>query len=252
MSKPKILLWDIETLPNIVTSWGLWVNGMLDPDNIIQERSILCASWKWLGEKEVHSVHIDPKWPHGDYAIVHKLHEVVSSADAIVHHHGDRFDMPWLRARVAYHGLHPIPPVIQIDTKKIAKSAFYFNSNKLDYLAKFLGVGKKIKTEFGLWKRCMAGDEIAIQRMVRYNKRDVLLLERVYKILTPHIPAKLNQMLFTDRDVCQHCGSKHIQYRGYYYTRSNKFRRFQCNKCGQWSRSLQPYKEKKDEKTKAK
>ena len=232
MAKPRVLFLDIETLPNIVTSWGLWVDGMLNPDNIIIERSIICGGWKWQGEKELHIVAIDPKDPHNDLEVTRVLHEIVSSADAVVAHNGDKFDMRWLRARIAFHRLSPLPPVIQIDTKKIAKAAFYFNSNKLDYLAKFLGVGQKIKTEFGLWKDCMAGDQKALDKMTRYCKQDLRLLEAVYDILTPHIPSKLNKVLFANREVCQHCGSKHIQYRGFYYTRTNKFRRYQCTACG--------------------
>lgn len=244
MTKPKILIWDIETFPNIVMSWSLWVDGMLPPDNIVQERSMICGAWKWYGEKTVHSVSIDPANPTDDYEVVAVLHEVVSSADAIVHHNGDKFDMRWLRARSVFHGLPPIPPVIQIDTKKIAKAAFYFNSNKLDYLATFLGIGRKIKTEFGLWKECLKGNETALAKMVKYCKHDIALLEQVYEALTPYIPSRLNRVLFADREVCQHCGSKHIQYRGFYYTRTNKFRRYSCTECGTWSRSLTPYKEK--------
>lgn len=237
-NNPKILFWDIETFPNILMSWGLWVDGGLDHKNIITERSIICGSWKWQGEKKVWSVHIDHKKPHDDLHVVQWLSDVVANADAIVHHNGDSFDLRWLRARMVFHRLKPLPPVITIDTKKIAKAAFYFNSNKLDYLAQFLGIGSKIKTEFGLWKDCMAGDAKALDLMVEYNKHDVTLLEKVYNLLVPHIPSKLNKVLFKEREVCQHCGSHNIQYRGFYYTRSNKFRRYQCTECGTWSHSL--------------
>jgi uncharacterized protein YprB with RNaseH-like and TPR domain len=220
-------------------SWGLWVNGALNHDSVVQERSIICGSWKWLGEKKVHSVAIDVKNPTDDAEVVGVLHGIVSSADAVVHHHGDSFDLPWLKARSVFYDLPPIPPLIQIDTRKLAKKAFYFNSNKLDYLAKFLGFGRKLKTDFDLWKKCLAGDQSALDKMVRYNKRDVLLLEKIYKRLVPHIPAPLNRVLFVDREVCQNCGSSHVQYRGFYYTPTSKFRRYQCmaKGCGTWSRS---------------
>ena len=243
--KPKILFFDIETTPNILMSWGLWVDGMLSHDNIITERSIICGGWKWQGENEVHTIAINPRRPHNDYNVVKTLHKIVSSADAVVGHNSDKFDMRWLRARCAFHRLPPIPPIIQIDTLKIAKAHFYFNSNKLDYIAKFLGVGRKIKTEFGLWKKCLEGDRDALDKMLRYNKQDIRLLEKVYNILTPFIPSKLNKVLWADREVCQHCGSRSIQYRGYYYTRTRKYRRYQCTSCGTWSRSMKPELEKK-------
>lgn len=243
--KPRILYWDIETFPNIVMSWSLWVNGGLDPDNIVQERSIICAAWKWQGEKQVHHVSISPAHPIDDRKVVETLHKVISSADAIVHHNGDKFDIRWLRTRIAYHGLSPLPPLIQIDTKKIAKAAFYFNSNKLSYLAQFLGIGAKIKTEFGLWKQCLLGDKVALAKMVRYNKRDVRLLEKVYDVLVPHIPSRLNKRLFHNGEVCQYCGSGNIQHRGYYYTRTKKYQRYQCNDCHTWGRTMSPLKENK-------
>ena len=242
--KPKILFYDLETFPNEGLFWDLKVDGYLSHESITKERNIICGSWKWQGEKEVNSICVTPTHPRNDRKVVEKLHSVIKQADAIVHHHGDSFDLPWLKARCVYWGLEPLPPVIKIDTRKIARANFYFNSNKLDYLARYLGLGEKIRTDYNLWKDCLKGDEKALEKMVRYNKRDVVLLEYVFDILLPWIPAKLNQVLFAEREVCQHCGSNKIQYRGFHYTRSNKFRRYQCKDCGSWSRSTAPYKEK--------
>jgi len=237
MNQPKILLWDLETSPNIVTSWGLWVNGGLSHENIIQERTIICGSWKWLGRPGIYSTAIDPAHPANDLPVVKSLHAVLSQADAIVAHNGDQFDLKWFNTRAVYHGLLPIPPVVQIDTKKLAKLKFRFNSNRLDYLAQFFKIGKKIKTEFGLWKECMAGDQKALARMVRYNRHDIVLLEGVYLKLAPFIPAKINTRLFTARETCQNCGSQKTQHRGFSYTSSHKYQRLQCTSCGNWSRS---------------
>lgn len=237
LTKPRILFIDIETAPNIVTSWSLWIEGMLSHDNLIQERYIICASWKWAHEKYVNAISINPNDPTNDLEVIRTLHDVISSADAVVAHNGDKFDMRWIHARVLFYKLPPLPPVIQIDTKKIAKSKFYFNSNRLDYLAQYLGVGKKIRTEYDLWKGCMKGDVNSINKMIKYNKHDVLLLEKVFKILKPYVPSKINYQLFTSRDSCTHCGSRKIQYRGYVYTKSNKYRRFQCTSCHAWGRN---------------
>lgn len=238
-NKPKILLYDLETFPNIVTSWGLKVDGYLSADNIIEERTIICGSYKWLGEKTVYSTCVHPKSPKDDFQVVADLHRVVSQADAIVAHNGDAFDIRWLNARVVYHGLAPLPPVIQIDTKKIAKSKFKFNSNRLDYLAQYLGIGKKIKTEFDLWKQCMAGDEASLKEMVRYNRHDIVLLEQVYLKLAPYVPARVNARLFTKRPGCPSCGSEAVQARGFSYTVSHEYQRYQCTECGSWFRDRQ-------------
>ena len=65
-------------------------------------------------------------------------------------------------------------------TLKLSRSKFKFNSNKLDYIAKYLGMGEKIKTEFGLWKDIVLNkDKDAMAKMVKYCQQDVRLLEKV-------------------------------------------------------------------------
>src|SRR3972149_7901725 len=237
-TKPKILFWDLETSPNVVTSWGLFVGGMLSPNNIVQERTIICGSWKWAGRKGTGSVCVHSSAPADDRTVVQELCNIIRQADAVVAHNGDKFDLRWLNARAVYYGFPPLPAVIQIDTLKIAKAKFKFNSNKLEYLATYLKVGKKIKTEFDLWKRCMAGDVKALLKMVRYNRRDIVILERVYKRLVPFVPAKVNAQLFGDRPACPSCGKQTMQSRGFSYTVAHKYRRFHrtATGCGHWTR----------------
>jgi RNase P subunit RPR2 len=235
--KPKILLWDLETFPNLVTSWGLRVYGYLSPDNIVQERTIICGSWKLLGKAGIQSACVTAASPTDDRHVVEALHKAVTGVDAVIAHNGDSFDMRWLHARVAFHGLLPLPPVIQIDTKKIAKKKFNFNSNKLDYLAQYFKIGKKIKTEFDLWKQCLAGDEKALAKMVRYNRHDIVILESVYNKLAPYVSTRVNAQLFTQRSACPNCGSKNVQARGFSYTVAHKYQRLQCMSCGGWHRS---------------
>ena len=236
---PRILLLDIETLPNVVTSWGLKVDGWLDHANIVQERTIICAAWKWLGSPTVHS---EPagKGKVPDLPILRKLHGAMSDADGIVAHNGDRFDLPWIRTRMLLTDLEPPPPVPTIDTFKIAKARFHFNSNRLDYLGKYLGVGRKLKTDFGLWLDAMKGDRKAIERMSEYNREDVRLLERVFLKLRPHVPAKVNAALWGKADPkelpeCPTCGESALHARGIQRSRVNQSQRFQCKACGAWS-----------------
>ena len=123
---------------------------------------------------------------------------------------------------------------MQIDTWKIAKSKFMFNSNRLDYIAqKLVGEGKK-RTRPGLWEDCWHGRHGAVHEMVAYCKQDIDILDRVYKVLAPFVPAKLNAALFTDKPACGNCGSHHIQWRGesMAYTTKTRWHRFQCMACG--------------------
>lgn len=237
---PRILLLDIETLPNLVTSWGLKVDGYLSHDNIVQERQILCAAWKWLGVPKVRSIsYLDGKIKGrpADYKIVKQMRAELAMADAVVTHNGDRFDLPWIHTRMIAMGMSPLQPIVSLDTKKIAKARFYFNSNRLDYLGKYLGVGKKIETTFGLWLDCMKGDRKAMRQMVRYNEQDVLLLERVFLKLRPYVEAKLNHALWTESGRgCPTCGKEMLESRGFGVTRAGTHHRLQCRACGAWAK----------------
>ncbi len=232
--KPRIVLLDIETCPNIVYVWQLRQDkGYISHENIVKERTILCAAWKYLGEKKVHYIVAKNG---NDRNVVGRLHEVLSGCDAVITHFGDRFDIPWIRTRALIHGMKPIPPLTQIDTYKLAKKGFNFNNSKLDYLGKMLGVGQKITTHFGLWIECMKGNKKAIREMVAYNQEDVRLLERVYLKLQPHGVARLNlQLGGDDQRVCPGCGERKLVSRGTGRTRATEFQRYQCSGCGAWS-----------------
>ena len=84
----------------------------------------------------------------------------------------------------AIHDLGSTPRHRTIDTLRIARSNFRFNSNKLDDLAQLLGVGRKLKHPgFPMWEGCMAGDKASWKLMEKYNAHDIFLLEGVYNKL---------------------------------------------------------------------
>jgi DNA polymerase III epsilon subunit-like protein len=120
-----------------------------------------------------------------------KFIEEANKADELVGHNGDRFDLPWIRTRCLYNGIDVMPDYKTIDTLQWARRVFYFNSNRLDYLGKYLGVGGKIKTEFDLWKNVLLkNDRKSLKRMVEYCKRDVEMLQEVYQKLARYLPHK--------------------------------------------------------------
>jgi hypothetical protein len=173
------LIWDIEVSPNIGLFWRAGFDQSISYDQIIAERKIICICWKWVGEPKVHALTWDEE--QDDATMLRKFSEVIESADEAVAHFGDRFDLPWIRARMIHLGLPPLPKIKTVDTKAWASKNFSFNSNKLDYLGEFLGFGKKIKTEYSLWKDILLEEcPVAMDKMVRYCKRDVALLEKVY------------------------------------------------------------------------
>lgn len=235
MSKePRIILYDLETSLQAVAVFQLAKNDWIAPENILTERYIICASWKVLGEDKVHSV---ATYDGDDRKVVETLHKVLSEADAVITHNGDSFDNKYVRTRILFHGLDPLPPITSIDTYKVAKNKFMFNSNKLDYLGKYLGVGQKIKTSYGMWLDVLRGSREAVDKMVKYNKQDVILLEKVFNKLRPYIDSHINRELF-GLEGCPRCGSKKVQSRGFHRAISRVYRRFQCQACGGWFRSV--------------
>lgn len=181
-SKSKILIYDIETSYNIVSSWRVGYNVNLPHHSVIKERAIICVSYKWLGEDQVYNLTWDKN--QDDKFLLEQFIEVLNEADLLVAHNGDRFDLKWIKTRALKHGLSMLIDYKQFDTLKVAKKKFYFNSNKLDYISEFLGFGNKIKTEPELWDRIiLEKDPEAMKEMLAYCDEDVNLLEKVYKKL---------------------------------------------------------------------
>ncbi len=223
----KILIWDIETSLAIVTSFSLYPK-YIPHDSILKDWKIMGAAWKWHGEKEVHSCFKSEK------AICKELHKALSTAEILVHHNGDKFDLRKLKTKLLQHGLPPLPKIPTIDTLKVAKKEFGFMSNRLDYIGKVLGLGGKKSTSEGLWMRALQGDKKAIDEMEVYCKRDVDLLDQVYIKMRPHISNHPNINVFRE-DVlegCTRCGCTVLTKYGYRYTSSGKKQRYKCSNCG--------------------
>lgn len=233
--KPRILLFDVETSLSVVASFTLYPYAIA-PNAILKDRKIICAAWKWLDEKKIYSVSVlDGGKVDDDKNVVRKLHDVLKGADATITHNGIQFDHRILNSRIIYHKLAPLPDMVKIDTLRIAKQHFNFLTKRLDYLGKYLGVGQKIKTDFDLWMRCLDGDVEAINKMVKYNKQDVNLLEKVYHHLAPFADAKLNRNLIgfnNGKEGCPSCGSANIKVNGVRYNKVTAIRRYQCRDCG--------------------
>lgn len=176
---PKVKLFiDIETSFNIVFSWGLGNKVRLTPENIIEERKIICISYAFENQTAR-----TLSWHNGDESkMLIEFAKVLAKADIIIGHNSDAFDIKHLRTRFIYHGI-PFPTKLQtIDTLKMARANFKFNSNKLDYIAKYLNVGEKQETGgVDLWKKIiLQNDKEALKKMVSYCENDVNILQKVY------------------------------------------------------------------------
>jgi DNA polymerase elongation subunit (family B) len=227
------IFFDIETSPNIVYSWRTGHRLFISPESIIKERKIICICWKWEHKKYVYSL----KWDDNqdDKIMLQKFIEQIELADEIIGHNGDNFDIKWLRTRAIYHNI-PMPVEIQsLDTLKKARKGFKFNSNKLDYIGKFLKVGEKQDTNFDLWKNVLNGDKQALKKMIDYCKNDVVLLQKVYEKLEQYIQVNIHAGVNAglDRWSCPTCATSHVRFNGQRVTKSGYVKyRMRCYECG--------------------
>jgi DNA polymerase elongation subunit (family B)/DNA-directed RNA polymerase subunit RPC12/RpoP len=232
----KILLIDIETAPNTAHVWGLFKQ-TVSIKQLMESSYVMCWAAKWLGKRAVEfsSVHEDD-----ERDVVRRAWELLDKADAVCHYNGTKFDIPTLNKEFLLHEMGPPSPYTQIDLLKVARQQFKFPSNRLDYVAQALGVGKKTPHEgHELWVKCMNDDPAAWRKMKRYNVQDVRLLEDVYGRLLPWIKGHPNHALYkdTDRPTCTNCGSENLQSRGKAHTKTQTYKRYQCQDCGTWLRS---------------
>jgi len=237
----RVLFLDIENSPMIAYSWGpMWETRLIE---IIEPWFMMSFAYKWQGDKRV-TVRALPDYPgykkdkKNDKALCRDLGDLLDQADIVIAHNGDKFDLPKCASRILVHGHKPPSPYKTIDTLKISRKMFRFESNKLDDLCRILGIGSKLKhTGFDLWKRCMDGDVTAWPTMRRYNAHDVELLEGLYLRMRPWAANHPKLTHYTRHDACPTCQSTNIRPKGFAFTATGKRQRITCNDCGAWSTS---------------
>jgi uncharacterized protein YprB with RNaseH-like and TPR domain len=239
---PKILLFDIETAPLGVFTFGLFDQN-IGLNQINEDWCLLSFAAKWLGSPVSEVFYWDQsKEPNmrDDKKLLKRLWKLLDEADIVITQNGKSFDEKKANARFIINGLPPPKPFKHIDTKQLAKKRFCFTSNKLEYLAEALGVPfKKLKhKEFPgmeLWTECLKRNKRAWAEMKLYNIADVLSLEGVYKRLAPWgVGLDLNVFHGDAVHRCS-CGSTNLTKRGFRFTVTGKFQQYVCRDCGSWS-----------------
>jgi len=231
----KILLLDIETAPNLAHVWGIWQQNVAI-NQIMESGYVLCWAAKWVGQPEIF---MESLRSSKRAKMLKRVHALLDEADVVVHYNGSKFDIPTLNQAFVLQGLPPPSPFKQVDLLQVVKSRFRFPSNKLEYVAKALNVGAKMKNSgHELWVKCMAGDTDGWDEMEEYNVQDTRLLEALYNKLRPWIRNHPNHGVYADGDnrVCPNCGSAHLHRRGESVTALSTYARYQCQDCGTWSR----------------
>lgn len=228
MAEPKILFFDLELTPNRGYTWGKWEQNVIRFD---KEFELLSFAYKYLGQKTVFCETRQNQ--KTDKKIVCSLRNIINESDIIVGHNSDQFDIKKLNARLVFHGERPLKNISSVDTKKVARRHFAFNSNSLDDLGNYLGLGRKMKHQgIDLWFKCMEDDRSAWKEMVEYNKQDIVLLEKVYLKLLPHMHSHPNIARLKDDIGCDKCGGTSATKHGVRPGPSGIRQRWLCHDCG--------------------
>lgn len=235
--KTKILLFDIETTPLIGYTWGTWETNVVE---VKEDWHMLSYAYKWLGETKV-TVKALPMYKgysknkDNDLELCKDLWKLLDEADIVIGHNVDSFDIKKSNARFIIHGMKPTSPYKTVDTLKVARKYFKFTSNKLGELGKYLGLGNKLETGgFATWLGCMQGDMKMWLKMIRYNRQDVVLLEKVYLRLRDYMTNHPRSTDSPTSEVCANCGGTRLHKRGTMRNKVSTLQRLQCQDCGSW------------------
>lgn len=239
MAEPSIVTLDIETAPNLADVWQFF-KANVGLNQLQKDGYIMSCAYKFLDEDYVY--YIENRTGGNDKATIEAMVEVLDRADFVVGHFASKFDVPWILGQAAIHGIKPPSPFKVIDTRNEIKKAFFFPSYKLEYLARVFGCAEKDAHKafpgHELWAECLKGNDKAWKEMEEYNIQDVETTEELYLKTRAFYKGHPNFGVYAegDRPVCPTCGSEHIHFRGYAYSSISKFRRFQCQECGDWGR----------------
>lgn len=240
---PKILVFDIETSFQIFGGFGRF-NQNFSESQVFENSKLLGLCAKWLGSDNM--IEIWPsrfkEWgtPESQKEMLEKAWQLLDRADYVIAHNA-KFDTKMLNSFFLFNGLTKPSPYRIIDTLRIAKSHFRFDSNRLDSLGKFLGVGQKTPhTGFQLWRECAEGNSEAWRHMIAYCSQDVRLLEEIYYKIRAWDKNFANLGIhYDDGDMrCGVCLSKDLQDTGKtVQSNTQQYDLLKCGECGAWQRN---------------
>lgn len=179
----KTAVWDIE-------SGGL--DGNFDV--------MLCATIKPFGKrKKATTYRINDGNSHSWFDATNDLDLCVDvryeleEYDILIHHYGDRFDLPFLNTRLVGNFCRPLETaeMKMVDTWWTLRHRFKLNSNRLATAIDFFDCKhKKTPLDGPTWIAAKAGQKEALEKVVKHNVADVLALEELAYSMASQIPLR--------------------------------------------------------------
>lgn len=190
----KIMVYDIETSR---VKADIWWSGKqyIRHEQLRNEAKIISIAWKWVGEDEVHHLTWDEN--HCDKKMVKEFLKYYNQSAMIIGQNNNSFDNKWINTRAAKHSLFVDRYVKSFDIYRMAKRYFRLPSYSMAYMAKYFGLTLKQSHEgLHMWDMIEYGtkEEKAeyLQKMVDYNKGDIVTTEELYMTLKPYFGSVTN------------------------------------------------------------
>ena len=222
-------VWDLNALKDITRR-------RIHADDMIAWPRTICAAWKWYDQADVEFA---AEWEVGGYdGFMRRVWDVFNDADLIIGHNADRFDARHLTGGWAEMGLPAPSPYKVVDTLKIARGTFAYESNTLDALNRRLGIDAKTdKYDARIARAAVNGDKEAQARIEGYNRGDIIASEALFDRLRPYAKGIPHLGMWTDDEMaCPSCGSTMTATGKTVHANVQRYEHLTCPNCGAHAR----------------
>ena len=221
--------WDLN-------GWKHTIGRRIHADDVKEWPRTICAAWKWYDSEDVEFA---AEWQVGGYdGFMRAVWDVFDQADLIIGHNADRFDARHLMGGWAEMGLPAPSPYKVIDTLKIARGTFAYESNTLDALNKRLGIDAKTdKYDARIARAAVNGDKEAQETLSAYNRGDIIASEALFDRLRPFAKGIPHLGMWTDDALaCPSCGHTMTATGKTVHANVQRYEHLACPNCGSHAR----------------
>ena|SRR3990167_5434471 len=234
----KRLFYDVET--SLLRFWGFKMGQQFVSHNQLDSKhsryKIICLTYCWEGSKKPVTLMWDYE-TQDDSELIKEFDKVAQEADVIIGKNSDRFDNKHINTRRMFLDLAGNTEWLKRtdDLEKHMRKQFYLPSQSLDYISQQLGFGGKDKMSFDDWVHISTKDKEhgmkAFNKMLKYNRKDVLDTMAIWNYCEKHFVPKLNLSKTNDGIGCRRCGGLNIIKNGKGQSGNVIYQRYHCTDC---------------------
>jgi len=193
-SERRVLVYDIETSRVPALVWGTGKT-YIKHSQLRGRTKIISIAWKYVGEDKVHHLTWDKN--HCDKNMLANFLKHYNNAYMVIGQNNDNFDNKLVSTIAAYHRLRVDRFVKSFDIYKMAKKHFRLQSYSMAFMAEYFCLTLKQSHEgLHMWDMIEFGNKSEqkeyLDKMVKYNKGDIVTTEELYMTLKPYFSTVTN------------------------------------------------------------